>query len=223
MRILRFVCFVAAPIACLQSVSGQSFVNLDFENTTFTRFLVNSYTGYYATNATVPGWDWLPHQTFGNGDPNTTVAFNNLALSAAAVDLEGTNFFAPYSAIQGNYSIYLQGASYNGGGGALIGQTGQIPANAESITYWGGNFQVSFNGQLLSFNDISNALTYGVWQADISAYAGQIGELLFTCAERNGGMLDNIQFSSLPIPEPGIFGMFGLGALCFLRYRKNHS
>ena len=87
MRILRFVCFVAAPIACLQSVSGQSFVNIDFENTTFTRFLVNSYTGYYATNATVPGWDWLPHQTFGNGDPNTTVAFNNLALSAAAVDL----------------------------------------------------------------------------------------------------------------------------------------
>jgi len=116
---------LAVVILCCEIASGQGFVNLGFENTTLTQFLVNPFNpDYYATNATVPGWDWSPHETFGFGDPNTTVAFNNLALSSAAVCLEGTNMFAPYSAIQGHYSIFLEGASYNGGGGSTIGQTG---------------------------------------------------------------------------------------------------
>lgn len=214
------LCF-ALVLLCCEVASGQGFVNLGFENTRLTRFLVNPYQpDFYATNATLPGWNWSPHTTFGFGDPNTTVAFNDLALSSAGVFLEGTNFFAPYSAIQGNYSIFLEGASYNGGGGSTIGQTGQIPADAKSITYWGGNFQVSFDGQPLFFTDISNALSYAVWTADISAYAGQTGELLFTCAEHNAGMLDNIQFSSLPVPEPSTLSIFGTCILFICRGMK---
>jgi hypothetical protein len=69
--------------------------------------------------------------------------------------------------------------------------------------------------RLLSINNINNAQTYAVWEADISAYAGQTGELLFTCADYNAGMLDNIQFSTSSVPEPSICGLFGLGILLF--------
>jgi len=207
----RITLLVALSFAALSNVSGQGFVNLDFENTTTTPVYFPGGTRY---TATVPGWTWTPGGNFVNGDPNS-VGFNDLALSSPAVDLEGTNFGAPYSAIEGNYSIYMQGGYYNGASGSTIGQTAQIPSDAKSITYWGGNFQVSFNGQLLSFNNINNAQTYAVWEADISAYAGQTGELLFTCADYNAGMLDNIQFSTSSVPEPSICGLFGLGILLF--------
>ena len=48
---------------------------------------------------------------------------------------------------------------------------------------------------------ISNAANYTIYGADISAYSGQTGELLFTAPFRISGMLDNIQFSSTPLPE----------------------
>jgi hypothetical protein len=133
-------------------------------------------------------------------------------LDSAGTALEGTDYWTP--AIQGNYSVFLQGGSiyYPGGtNGASIGQTGQIPATAQSIIFWGNALQVTFNGQILSFIDISNALNYTIWRADISAYAGQTGELLFTAHWFNGqGMIDNIQFSTLPIPEPSVLGLFSM-------------
>ena len=206
MKPIRILYLAGVSLLLTWNAYAQGFVNLRFESTTITPVVFPGGTRY---TATVPGWTWTPGGNPVNGDPNS-VGFNDLALSSAAVNLEGTNMFAPYSAIQGNYSIFMQGASYNGGRGSTIGQTGQIPANAKSITYWGGNFQVSFDGQPLSFTDMSNALTYAVWTADISAYAGQTGELLLTCAEHNAGMLDNIQFSSLPVPEPSTFSLFGI-------------
>jgi hypothetical protein len=218
MKNLRFVCFSAVLIVCLQHVSGQGFANLNFDQST----IVTSQPsggGWDTGTANVPGWAWTPTDS---GYTNI-MFYNSFALSGFAVNLVGTNFGATHAAIQGKYSIYIQGADYNGGFGATIAQTGQIPLDARSITYWGGNFQVSFDGHPLSFIDVSNALRYVVWEADISAYAGQTGELLFSCGTFNAGMLDNIQFSSLPIPEPGILGMFGLGGLCFLFYRKNRS
>jgi len=72
---------------------------------------------------------------------------------------------------------------------------------------------------------------YTVFGADISAYAGQTGELLFTAPWQGepgqsgfeeDGMVDNIQFSSSPIPEPNEFSLVGLGAL-LLRFRRWHS
>ena len=218
MKRFRVIVLVAISFALLSKVSGQGFVNLDFENTTITPVYFPGGTQY---TATVPGWTWTPGGNFLNGDPNS-VDFNDFALSSAAVNLEGTNMGAPYSAIQGNYSIYMQGGYYNGASGSTIGQTAQIPPNAKSITYWGGNFQVSFDGQLLSFIDINNAQTYAVWEADISSYAGQTGELLFTCADYNAGMLDNIQFSSSSVPEPSEFTLTALGALLlgFRRWQK---
>jgi hypothetical protein len=216
MILMRIFFMVAVSLALTRSGLGQGFINLNFEQST----IVTSYPsggGWDTGTANVPGWAWTPGGIFGNGDSNI-MGYNDFALSAAAVDLEGADFGYPYSAIEGNYSIFMQGGSYNGAGGSTISQTGQIPLDAKSIIYWGGNFQVSFDGQLLSFNRINNFQNYAVWDADISAYAGQTGELLFTCADYNAGMLDNIQFSSLPVPEPSTFSLFGICTL-FLLWR----
>jgi hypothetical protein len=55
---------------------------------------------------------------------------------------------------------------------------------------------------------------------DISAYAGQTGQLLFSVPpQSSGGILDNIQFSSTPVPEPGTFGLFAMGG-ALLAWRR---
>ena len=51
-----------------------------------------------------------------------------------------------------------------------------------------------------------SASTYYVYGGDVSAYAGQAGELRFF----GGGYLDNIQFSNLQIPEPSVLGLYAL-------------
>src|SRR5664279_3831235 len=110
MKILLKGLSVVALAFSWQIASGQGFIILGFENTTLTPILANEFSGYYVTNATVPGWNWTPQQTFGYGDPSTTVAYNDVALDSPAVTLQGTNSpFAP--AIRGRYSILLQGGS----------------------------------------------------------------------------------------------------------------
>src|SRR5262245_4115341 len=108
----------SAILALLLSItssafSQRAFQNLDFEDTNLTVTLINPYLPYYATNATVPGWSWSPPGSFGIGDPYTTVAYNNIALDAPTVTLQGTD--SPYApAIDGN-SILLQGGTIGGG------------------------------------------------------------------------------------------------------------
>jgi len=85
--------------------------------------------------------------------------------------------------------------------------------------------QVTFGGQLLSLVELGTGPRYQVVGADISAFAGQTGELKFLMAwpgtpgSRNGSFLDNIEFST--IPEPCALAVAGLGAaLLALRPRS---
>jgi hypothetical protein len=193
---------------------SQGFVNLNFEQTKTTNFP----SGY--VSAVAPGWTSSNsiYTTLYSGNPSV-LPYNWIALDSASVDVIGTNYFIP--TLQGKYSILLQGGTlayqqaYNTTNGASIEQTGQIPSSAQSMTYWGDSLLVSFNGQALSFYAISNTPNYTVWGADISMYAGQTGELMFTAPGLTEGMLDNIQFSANPLPEPSLFSILGIGFLSF--------
>ena len=183
---------------------AQGFLNLNFENAT----ILTSRT------ATIPGWA-VNTGNYVNGDINS-IPYNDSAMDAPAVSLEGTNAPSPsLQAIQGNYSIFLQGGSRFSPdtNGASIWQTGQISSFAQSMTYWGNALQVTFNNQLLAFNAISSTPNYTVWRTDISAYAGQTGQLMFTAPWQSSAMLDNIRFSALPIPEPGSLALVLAGGL----------
>ena len=206
--------FSSLLLLCALGAEGQgTFQNLGFENTTLTVFVRNPFIPSYATNATIPGWGWSPHETFGFGDPNTTVALDGFALDAPAVTLQANSS----RAIQG-YTVFLQGGTMGGGlvtgntNGAFIYQTGQIPTTSQSLTYLGsGAVRVAFNGQLLPSIVISNAATHTVWGVDISAYAGQSGELRFTSPWLASGLLDDIRFSPAAIPEPSALALYSLG------------
>jgi hypothetical protein len=208
-------------LAICQNGWAQGFINLNFENAAITPVVPNYI---YASNS-ISGWT-----AYLNGISQDGIFFDAVSADGAIVCLEDTNASRlGHTPLQGTYSVLLEGASDvfgNNPTAASIGQTGRIPNTAESLTFYlgdlYGNFQVSFNGLPLSFTAISNTLNYTIYGVDISSYAGQIGQLLFTAPLQTDAMLDNIQFSSLPIPEPTAFalGMLGVFILGF-HYRRN--
>lgn len=213
---LSIACLTLLCASC--SIRAQGLINLNFENASFVVDPNGTFPPYsvYASNA-IPGWT-----AYLGGVPQTDVLSNDTTLALAAVSLEGTNpalFALP--AFQGRWSIFLQGFFGQTNSGypatASIGQTGQIPFTAQSLFFWGNlslsgvtnDFSVSFNGQDLPLIAISNALNYTVYGADISAFAGKSGELLFTAYQNTYAELDNIQFSSIPVPEPSALALTG--------------
>jgi len=225
-RNVRIAAFSSLLLLNALGAAGHGiFQNLGFENTALTVTLINpGYPNpFYATNATVPGWAWSPRGNAGYGDPNTTVAFNNMALDAAAVTLHGTGSFEPV--LSGNYSILLQGGSQfippEYGRGASVFQTGLIPVTARSLIYLGGvALQVSFNGQSLSPVALDSTPTYTKWGIDISPYAGQSGELRFAVPWLTSSMLDGIQFSSSAVPEPSALSLSVLGLILVAAFTR---
>jgi hypothetical protein len=203
-------------LSALGAAGQGTFQNLGFENTTLTVILINP--GYpfpfYTTNATIPGWAWSPRGNAGYGDPNTIVSFNERALDSTAVTLHDMSDLSA-RALAGHYSILLQGGSQffpQQYGGASIFQTGLIPDTAQSLMYLGGAaLQVSFNGQSLTPVALETTPSYTTWGINISAYAGQSGELRFAVPWLATSLLDGIQFSSSAVPEPSVLSLSLLG------------
>ena len=196
-----------------QDARGQGFINLNFENPIQPLTPVNFEVP--TTNA-MPGWT-----AYINGSQVNNVIYNTRPLDAAEVTLQGTNSDS-LTPIQGNFTVALFGASiYAPQQSAAIGQTGQIPLTAQSLIFWGfaGQNDVSFAGHILSLVELSNTANYNIYGVNISAFAGQTGQLLFTAFPQEGDVIDNIQFSSLPVPEPSEFALTALGAL-FLGFRR---
>lgn len=188
---------------------AQSFTNLNFE-----RAIINTSGApqfeIVASNA-IPGWI-----AYGNGSQLTYIVYDTISLGEASVDLLGTNNDAGYPPIQGKYFIDLQPNSAGQPSQSVaIGQTGQIPAASESLTFWGNfNGPITFDGIDLSYNVVgSSSNGYSIYAANISPYAGETGQLLFTATENTGGFIDNIQFSPGVVPEPGALALGAMGGV----------
>jgi hypothetical protein len=213
---------LVAVIVMATKAYSQGFANLDFEHPILP--LNPVFNTVSATNA-IPHWSaYYSTSTFTN--QAGSIAYDTVSAGGALIILEDSNAPGGPFPIQGSYSVFLEGASGifgNNPTAASIGQTGTIPSTAQSLTFYlgdlFGNVQVSFNGQPLSFMAISNTLNYTIYGADISAYAGQTGQLLFTAPLQTDALLDNIQFSSLPVPEPSAIALSALGTL-FLGFRR---
>ena len=207
---------------------SQGFINLNFESATITT--APGFSFYVLESNAIPGWTATPL----NGlDGNLYIGYDTISLGGAAVFLEDTNAFSGGGPLplQGLYSILLQG--YQGDTNnndsnpltASIGQTGQIPIGSESLEFWGAglaNFQITFQGQVIPYFSIGNGSGYTIYEANISAFAGDTGQLLFTALANGNGLIDNIQFLTTPVPEPSVFGLSALGSLfpIWRRWRK---
>ena len=193
---------------------SQGFLNLNFENATIVPDTNQGNSNIYASSA-IPGWT-----PYISGVPITDVVYNTISLGDPAITLQGPNNAGSYVPPQGNYFILLEG-QWNGGdafhtNSASIGQTGQIPINALSMTFWGNAdpSTASFAGQTLPLTILgTTANNYKIYGADISLVAGQTGELLFTAQYGRANKIDKIQFSNLPIPEPGSIALLVAGGL----------
>lgn len=181
---------------------SQGFINLNFESATITNVVFYEIA---ASNA-FPSW------TVTGG-----TLYNNFSLSGNSVSIFDTNNLMALQPMQGNYFAFLNSGNYPGTGIPIsLAQTGTVPVSATSILFWGviGGMQISFNGQPLSFSVLSSTPNYSVYGADISPYAGQTGNLVFTLPPYTGNAsLDNIQFSTSPVPEPGALALAAMGAL----------
>ena len=92
-----------------------------------------------------------------------------------------------------------------------------------SLLFWGNfNGAISFNSQALLYFTVGTTANYNIYQMDVSNYAGQTGQLLFSAPYGYGGSIDNIQFSTTAVPEPGTLALAVLGAslLGFRRWRN---
>ena len=201
-------------LGCETGFSQGTFANLDFENPITPLVPVNFQV---PTTNGIPGW-----AAYTYGGSSSFIVYNTLSLGAAAVSLQGPG--SHELIIQGNYTVYLQGSSAGSPGSAAVGQVGQIPVGSKSLLFWGSLFMnVSFNGQTMPLSVVGQTLNYLIVGADVSEFAGQTGELLFTAPAGFSAFLDNVQFSTSPIPEPESVALVPIGILAisgaFMRRR----
>ena len=193
--------------------SAQGFVNLDFEGAQIAGNVSGNRID--STNA-FPGWTVNAYLVY----------YDDISLSGGSISIFDTNAPTSFSPIQGTYYAFLASGNYPGTGQPIsLGQTGTIPSWARSINFWGdiGGMQVTFGGQSLNFVLTGSFANYNIYTANISSYANQTGELLFTMPPYVlSATLDNIYFSSFPVPEPSVFalGTLGGGFLVWLTRRK---
>jgi hypothetical protein len=199
---------------------SQGFINLNFEGATIIPDPSSPYypDAVYASDA-IPGWT-----ATGFIGP-TDILYNSASLGSTSVSILGTNGYPP--ALDGDFSVYL----YGGGTApsASISQTGVVPLSAESILFdaqgTGGTLVVSLGGQDISFAPISTAIGYTVYGGNIPlGEVGQSEQLMFSALEglNNFWEIDDIQFSTSPVPEPSALALCALGGLSLV-WRRNRS
>jgi hypothetical protein len=173
---------------------------------------------------TMPASDALPGWTCYIGTNQTGSAwYNDVALDSAAVSiLSSTSPYPPSGFVLGQYCLSLQSTFLpQFGGSASVGQTGQLPFDAQSIRFRGTvPFGVSFAGSAIPLAVLSSQAGYNIYGGDISQFAGVTGDLRIT-SFGHFGYLDSLTLSSQPIPEPATISLFvmGLGVL-YLRRRR---
>jgi hypothetical protein len=186
---------------------------LDFEQAKIV--LVNNPPALiWETNA-YPGWTVLANGVPVNQVQLDSVLFNGVGIEDSAGELPPLE--GRFSALFGLTSSQM-----------AIAQSGTIPAGSDSLTFEAlGVFSVSFAGHPLPIEVLGNLPSYGtIYGVDISAYAGQYGQLMFQIGPFTSGglnMLDDVAFSPQSIPEPGTISMLGLGTFILGMWRSRKA
>jgi hypothetical protein len=223
-RLVLILASIAIAL-CVRDVRAQgTFQNLNFESANNLPTVSPGQTAFVPATNALPGW-----AVYEGGAQESQVLYNGISLGAPLVTLVGPNTGPPgsgHSALVGNYSATIDdGEGGSGPASAAIGQTAVIPGSARSLTFLAsgdiadtaGSLAVTFNGQNLAFVPLAPGPNYEQYGCDISALAGQAGELRF--AENPVGIpigvtyLDDIAFSAQSLPEPGTLALLACGAV----------
>jgi hypothetical protein len=227
MKLIRPILFAFLAISA-RNFYAQGFVNLDFESAQLNGYLQGASN--VPTNNAIPGWTaYYSQPGFGTGFVSQ-IAYDAISLGGAVISINDSNTGGSFTPIQGRYSVYLFGGSYQVS--SSISQTGLIPAGTESLLLDGSyglpsGFVVTLNGQAINMVILQNFSNYTLYGGDISSFGGQVTMLSITEPAPTGippsaFLLDNIQFSSSAVPEPSELALAALGALLlgFCRWRN---
>lgn len=119
--VLIFV--LTARIAAAQG----TFQNLDFESANVPVVPARQFGSDVLVGDGVPGW-----MVYLGGIQQGSMLHNNVSLGAGRVAIDGPQWFAD-QILEGSYSVSLQPSTAGPPTTAAIGQTGQIPQDAESL------------------------------------------------------------------------------------------
>lgn len=212
---------VAVPAMMAVQALGQStFQNLDFEAASVPFVPAGQLGNPVATSEGLPGW----HAYYGT-DETSSIGHNFTSIGSVNVAIDGPDYFPSYI-IQGQYTPILQAGQGNGfiRMSAAIAQTGQVPGSANSLIFKTSTFpypaqlEVTLSLQPLTLILLETNPNYLVFGVDVSAFANQNAELRFAALSQQplpffSVSIDDISFSPQSVPEPGMFGLFGLGSL----------
>jgi hypothetical protein len=215
-KLLMQLITIGLIVSAAQSMKGQgNFADLDFESPVLP-FVPDIEFQVPVANA-VPGWS-----VYVGGASVNSCNYNATTLDAAGVNLFSSG--SGNSTIQGGYSVFLQSATIGVPAGsptsAAIGQAGTIPGGTQTLLFAAGFGvpQVTFAGQAISTTAVGTYAGYTLYGGNISMFAGQAGQLLFSVDRAGNGnrqqvLLDAISFSSTPIPEPSAITLAALGLI----------
>jgi PEP-CTERM motif len=202
------------------SASAQgTFQNLDFESAQVI-FVPGNPAAIVAADA-LPDWN-----VYYGVNQQTQIAYNSFN---GGLTLEASNSYV----LSGNFSVLFNSLSFSMP--ISISQTATIPAGTQSLFFEAQDtstmpLSVSLNGENLSYSVISVSSGYTLYGADISTFAGQTETLTFSASPFVAGgpagagwYLDNIQFSSLPVPEPSASFLLLLGSGVLIYGRRNRK
>lgn len=211
----------------LETIRGQGFVNLDFEDANVPPTPVDTWGDFVDPSLAFPGW------TIPTGDPFFRVStfYNDLSLGGPAVGLIGPDFpnRPGYDALDGSYSVLLQ---YFGiGDPPALSQTGLIPPGTQSISIlegnstFGGGLVVALNGINIPIAGIGGGYVGG----NITAFAGTTAQLTISTASPasvgspDWAYFDDIEFSPSPVPEPSALSWFSICLFLFCKRLKRSN
>ena len=223
MKKLKFAIIALSTFILIHSAKAQGFVNLNFESANIPNG--TSPGSYIPISDGLPGWSGY-YTSSTSTNVATQVAYEGISLGGNVISIIDTNVGFGFSPIQGTYSAFLFGGGSGTYYAATISQTGLVPAGTATLlmdaSFFGANFVVKIGGETISMIPLQNFSNYTIYGADISSFAGTTTTLSFTeppatGVQPGGLLLDNIQFSSTPVPEPSDLALLVLGGL-FLGY-----
>ncbi len=216
MRLTRTVLILT--LVASQTLKAADFQNLDFESANLPILPPGEVGGYVPISQALPGWS-----AYLGTLATDSILYNNFTLGSAVVSIQGPN--SPLGApLGGNFSANLM-PGYDPRVSELVGvslaQTGLVPAEANSIFFkvrtgspFQQPFQVTLAGEQISLVPWEEQPDHVLFAGDISTFAGDTVELRFFISEQLNAMwVDDIVFSSVPVPEPSTWAMLGLGAV----------
>ena len=194
---------------CLAPVTGQGFVNLDFEGATVVSN--DPFFGFLDWNLAAPGW------SHSSGSDTSIIYYGHEHVGA-------TQYYMLYSAVSpaaapgtqlaGQYSLGFSSGYASSAPGApwvqaYLAQTGLIASNARSIQFLarGNSFALFVGGIQVPLLSLGG----NTYAGDISAFAGTTVEFRIvntSLAVHDPVVVDGIVFSPTVVPEPSTLALF---------------